>query len=535
MRPAAPVTAFGPPARRRPPRTRLGRAVDAVVAPLAATLTLAGAIAVLAVTRLNVGVKVQTGTAPGAPDRGLPVGATFYVAGLAERGDTVGPIEVRSMSDYRLKLGNRVSYGYLYDQLETFFAEGGVLANVARVVGPAAITGTKVLVDRAGAPLNTLTLTAKNAGAWSANLDVEVANGNVADTFTITLYVDDVVLEVYEDLATPAAAAIAINAGSELVTAVDNGSATAAPNNNPAVLAAAAFSAGTDDRASVVAADYVAALARFTDKGGIVAIPGQTSANVGAGLEAHAKAFARVYAAATAIAQSQAQAQAAALARRNANGAEHGGLFWPWVKTPDGAGGTRTIPPEGYVAAMRTRALRESGPWRAPAGDIARARFVVGVETELTAEQVDDAVAARVNPIITKAGGIRLYGWRSLSTDAANYRQLTGRDTLNLISIVGADDLEEFVFDTFDGDGRKLSAVYGKLDARLAPMREAGGLFARIVDGNEVDPGYVIDLSGNTPETLAADEVHAKVGARVSPTGETIFLDIVKVPVDSSL
>lgn len=487
------------------------------------------------------GTVVETYTNPGPSELLFALGATYYVAGLTERGDATEAVLVSSLPDFVDKFGSWVSYGSVYDSVAAYFAEGGVRAYVARVVGDSATTGELTLVDRAGTPLDTLTVAAKDPGSWSTRIKVKVDDGSVTNTFKITVLLDDEVAEVYNNLATPAAAVFALQS-STLVTATDESSATAAPNNNPAVLAATALSAGSDDRGSLVAADHVAALDRFTAEmgSGRVAIPGFPASQVGAGIRAHvATKPGRIGLVAPPAAQTVAQAKAAALEHLGTSNSEYVGLFYPWVKVPDGAGGTRTVSPEGYVAGVSARSHIQEGPWRAPAGEIAIARHVRGVETELTAAQIDDLNEENVNPIRTLAGTVRLYGWRSLSADTVNYRLLTGRDVMNEVSAIGVRKLERFVFGTVDGRGHFQRQIEDEMRAILEPMRTAGGLYERTnpETGDLIDIGYTVDAGPgvNTPDRLARDEVAVDVALRVSPTAELIRLRITKVSFQTAL
>lgn len=538
MTPAAPVPHVTHPrlVHARRPRRWLGRVAEAVVAPFALPLALLGAFMAFMASRTTIvaGVSVKTGARPGASTLERTPSATYFVAGQAERGSTVDPIEIRSMAEYAEKLGARVAYGTLYDDLEMFFAEGGSRAYVARVVGAAATTGLLNLQDRNGAPANTVRLTAKSAGAWSSTLTAQVADGVLANTFSVFLRLNGDLVEQYLDQATPAAFVAEVNARSALVTATDLASATAAPNNNPKVIAATALSAGSDDRASIVAADYVAALARFgTGLGaGAVAVPGQSANAVHAGLITHAKDNRRVALLSPAVASSVASVKTTANGLRVTSGSEFAEIAYPWVKVPDGAGGTRTISPEGYIAGVRARAHREAGPWRAPAGEIAVARRVVGTEAELTQAQVDDLLTSRVNPIRTIAGTVRLYGWRSLSVDQVNFLVLTGRDTLNHIATLAEQRLERFVFAPIDGRGHLFAQIEAEITAILEPIRLAGGLFeASDGDGNVIDPGYTVDAHQGATE----NEVVVDIGIRISPTAELITVSIVKVAFDEPL
>ncbi|WP_020393459.1 hypothetical protein, partial [Kribbella catacumbae] len=242
------------------------------------------------------GVIVRTATRSGPTNPPSPESARYFVAGLAERGDTTGAILVRSMAEYEVRLGQRVAYGALYDDLRTFFEEGGSEAYVARVVGAAPTTGFLVLKDRAaGVPLDTLRVEASSPGAWSTDVSVEVAAGTAAGSYKLLVFYKGTFAEVFDNLVTPADA-VGATKNSIYIRALSLGSATAPPANQPAILAKTALSAGDDKRGSVVAAGVTGALARFgPDLGpGAVGIPGYPHDLVGAATIAHCKAHRRL-------------------------------------------------------------------------------------------------------------------------------------------------------------------------------------------------------------------------------------------------
>jgi hypothetical protein len=483
---------------------------------------------------MPVGVLVDTVTVPAGSGDDTTASATFFLSGLTERGSVTAPVLVRSVGEAVRLLGDRVTYGAVYDQLETFFNEGGGRAYVARVVGGAATVGALTLVDRAAVPVNTLRIDAKDPGAWSSRVTVEVADGIVANTFTLVVRYDGDVVETYANLPSPAAAVTA-TANSAFIRAVDLGSATAPPANNPAVRAATALSAGTDDRAAVVAADYIAALARFGPElgAGAVAIPGQPHTATAAGIAAHARGNNRTALLAPALGTSVAAASAAARGLRTTTGAEHLGFFYPWVQVPDGAGTVRTISPEGYVAGVRARDISARGVGHPPAGAVAVSRHVTGTERTLTRDEINTLADDAVNPIRSGGTGVRLYGWRSLSTDEANYKFLNAREILNDLSVRGEAELEQFAQSrTIDGKGHLFSEVETAVAGVAEPLRASGALHE-----GEDDPGYKIDTgpSVNTDATIAQGEVRAVLSVRVSPVGELIRLTIRKVALRAEL
>lgn len=481
------------------------------------------------------GVVVRTETQAGPSAALRSPSSQFFVVGITERGDTTKPVLVRGMADVAAQMGDRVSYGAVWDQLKVYFDEGGLQAYVARVIGASATKGTLTLQDRAGSPVNTVRIDAMNAGAWSSRLKVAVANGSLTNTYKISVYLDDILVEEKSNLATPADAVTAFK-DSIYIRAVDLGSATATPNNNPAVLAATALSAGSDDRASVVDADYVTALARFTkDLGdGAVAIPGRTTTAIWTGIESHCEANNRL----GLLASGVSDGKSALLARNAEVKSEYCGIFAPWIVVSDGGTGTRTISPEGYVAAKRAVAHDTVGPWRIPAGEIAIASTLVDVQTRFSDTDANDLDAGRINVIRYIAGVPRLYGWRSLSVDETNYWFLKDRDLLNYLVTEATKRLETYVFQPIDRKGHLLAAVNATVVGLVDPISRVGGLYPLLNSaGQQVDPGYKVDTgtSVNTDTTLANNEVRARLSVRISPAGGLVSLTIVKVGITSGL
>jgi hypothetical protein len=404
-------------------------------------------------------------------------------------------------------------------------------------VGAAATTGALAapLDDQAGTPVTTLSVAASSPGAWSSAISVSVLDGAGADTFRIKVFRSAVLVEDFVNLHSPAEAVSKINARSAYIRLTNLASVTAAPNNNPAVVGPLTLTAGTDDRGAIVAATYVAALARFTaDLGdGAVAIP-RIGSTVHAGLTIHANAFNRI----ALLTAAQAVDKATLIAAAEAANAQRAGLFTPWVRVPDGFGGTKAISSEGFVAAARAKAHQLSGPWRAAAGEISKSVYVVAPDVVLSSADMTELDENAVNVIRTIASTVRLYGWKSTSSDVENWAYLIGADTVNRVVVEATKRLEQYVFGVIDSSGHMLTAVHGTLVGIVLPMASAGGLFASYdIDGNQVDPGYAVrtDSSINTVENLALNTVLAEVTIRVVPTAALVLLTVTKAAVTAAL
>lgn len=490
------------------------------------------------------GVNVRTATRSGPVNAAVPAAGRYFVAGILERGRTDAAGKVRSLAELEVMYGARIAAGFVYDDLRTYFEEGGSEAHVVRTVGPAATVGTFSLLDGAGVPVATVAIDALGAGSWSSRVEVAVVAGSLPGTRKLEVYFDTVgvadakPVESFDNVDTPVTFVTAAEA-SRYVRARNLGSVTAAPANLPAVRAKVALSAGADDTAGVTAAMLVTALDKFVPGlgAGVVAIPGYPSSSTAAGLKAHAKAHRRLFLTSVARGATVNDAKNAAAALLAPDG-EYGGLVYPGVRIPGPGGTVKIVAPEGYAAAMRARAHRDAGPYRAPAGEIARARFVLGPEVELSKADGNSLDEAGVSAIRTIGNSTRLYGWRSLSTDLSNYALLTGRDVLNVLAVEAEDRLEQYVFRSIDGKGQLYGEVEAELIGLVDPMARAGGLFAKVRDdGTILDPGYGVD-TGPTVNTAAvqnANTVAAVLAVRVSPVGTLIDLTIVKAGLTASV
>lgn len=483
------------------------------------------------------GVIVSAGAVAGPSTPTSAPSGTYFVAGQAERGSATAAQLVTNLAEFVAHFGTLTTYGALYDDVAMFFEEGGSRAYVTRVVGPAATTGALAapLDDQAVAPVSTLEVDASSPGAWSSSLSVSVLAGAGADTFRIKVFRSGVLVEDFTNLHSPAEAVSKINANSLYIRLTNLASATAAPDNNPAPVGPLTLTAGTDDRAAITAAHYVTALEQFTaDLGdGAVAIPGIGS-TVHAGLIAHADAFNRI----ALLTAARAADKATLIGHAETADAKRAGLFAPWLRVPDGFGGTKAISSEGFVAAARSKAHQLSGPWRAAAGEVSKSSYVVAPDEVLSSADMTELDDNAVNVCRTIASTVRLYGWRSTSSDVENWGYLIGADTVNRVVVESTKRLEQYVFGVIDSSGHLLTAVHGTLVGVVLPMASAGGLFASYdVDGNQVDPGYAVrtDSSINTVESLATNKILAEVTIRVVPTAAMVILTVTKAAVTATL
>jgi hypothetical protein len=476
----------------------------------------------------SIGVQVTTKLSSGPSNVGTPSGR-LHIAGLTAYGPADRGVVLDSIAKFEALYGGRTAYSSnAYDTARLYFEEGGNELVMSRVVGPAATKGALTLKD--SADVNTVKVESKDPGAHSTDYTVQVTNNG--STFDVTIRRAGTALVTYTGLTSPADF-VQKSATNAYVTVTSLGSVTAAPGDNPKTLAATALSAGTDDRAAVTAQHHIDALdAGAGAEGGAVAVPGYTVAQIGTLLLAHAAAKGKIALLAVPATSTPDEAAAAAAGLANDPNGAYGGIFYPHLIIPDG-GATRTISPEGYVAAVRARAHRDTGFWQVPAGNRAKTRWVLGTATPIDTTINDTLAESLVNGIVTTNSNVRLYGWQSLSTDRDNLGLLTARDALNNLTLQVKAALEPFVFETNDGKGHLRSYVESAVVGVLDPIAKRDGFYALLDDDEqEIDPGYrvVVDEALNPITAQAENKVVVSMSVRLSPTAQLIQVEIIKVP-----
>lgn len=506
------------------------------------------------------GISVTTGVRVGPTGVDTAPASTLFIAGTAERGPINEARLVLGMSQFESIYGEFTSGTTLWDNVKTFFEEGGTRCYVARTAGGSSPALAKADVDIVDASAGIcVTLTAKNEGVWAntgggkegLKAIVTVASSAV----TLSVYYKNVLVwtggpfvnETLIDGSTKYAKQSiveAVNSApalSELLTA-----ATGASNLVPAANTYS-LTGGVDNTSTATAANYVSALALFDyDLGsGAVAIPGQASATIWAGLRDHAIANRRIALCASAqsadstTALGDADGYWGTTAATRTEGS-YMAWFWPWVEVPDGYGSVRAQSPEAYAAAARARAHSQTGAWRIGAGEISTAKYVTGLyavdssgnRVTVTKTLADTMDAGRVNSLRVINGAVRVYGARSVSADDTNWRFITYRDTLNYITMQAEKALEPLVFSPIDGRGNLFGRVEATLTGLMEPIRINGGVYEGVNQdtGQIVDRGYSVDVSSanNPVAQLAEGVVSAVIGVRVSPVADQYSITITK-------
>lgn len=453
---------------------------------------------------------------------------TAFIAGLSDTGASTFTRAIHSLQEFVTVYGQRQTYSVLYDSVEAFFREGGNLAYIGRVVGPGATSGFKNLLD-AGAAVS-LIATAVGPGAWSANYKVAVVAGVGAGTFKIQVTdTNNVVLEDSGDLLTQSAA-VQWSQQSNYIRITLGASA-----NNPAVAAAAALSAGNDDRGNITDAQWLAALNLFSaDLGpGQVLAPGRITTTGHTQLRDHAEANNRV-----ALLDAPDTPTVATLTADAATfKSRFSAYFAPWLQIPPvTVGGNRTIPPSPVVAGIIARNDNSLGPNRPSAGGAGVSRLAVDISQPSWSDTNRQTLnASGVNVIRRMFGGIRIYGWRSLADPVSDINWLGfGNGRLHTaiaaqLGVVG----ENFMFDEIDGqNGETIGGFHDAIAGIMMDFYNSNQLF-----GDTPDAAFAVDTSPavNTLTLIQNNELHAVVTYKAATMAEYVQIEVVKRLVTLSL
>jgi hypothetical protein len=426
-----------------------------------------------------------------------------------------------------------------YDSAETFFKEGGSVLYVGRVVGPGAVTASVMIPDNVAA--NTLQAQAKGPGDYGNDLNV-VIRTNAQDanipvgSFRVRVQTDAaVVLEESYDLLDDQAAIVWGNNVSKYIKFVDQAS-TLDP-----VAGTYSLASGTLDSAGITDTQWLAALDRFTsDLGpGQVFAPGRTTSAGHIQIANHALANNRIAVldgADTAVAATLI-AMPAAVIDSGARRSRFSGIFAPWLNITGLTGGTfRVVPPSPAVAGLMAR---NDAAGRSPNDPSAGERGIFNSVLSLTQSYIDaDREAlntAGVNIIRDIFGTRKVYGYRT-TADPVNDARWVGLGNSRLHRAVAALAYavgERFIFRQIDGQGRLFNEFGGSLIGEVCmPFFLAGSLY-----GESPQEAFSVNVGPtvNTTATIEANEIHAVITLRMSPFGEEVTIEIVKLLVSETI
>lgn len=445
-------------------------------------------------------VSVVVNTSPSSPPSAGPVSGRYFIVGQTQKGSTT-PTIIRSMREYIAEYGSRTVGPAMYDAAELALRSGVAELVVTRAVGPSPV--------RASASLESgdIVVTAKDFGAFANAFTAAY----VSATKTLTV-VTDVGTETYTGTTIAELIAAANASTTVTVTSTNN----ALPSSD---VSATNLTLGADDFGNVA---WATTLATITpDLGpGAIATPGVAHASTGQALATHAAANDRLGLVTVAAGSNLSTATSAAATIRGYTSSTHLAFVWPHVTVPDGTGAQRTVDPTAFAAGLRARAHAVGIGESALAERYARQVVDVAPEIAVTSADWSTANAARISVVRTVAGVTRLYSWQTVNAAKTNLLPAQYRDMVNALSYGGSVILESYVGQP--GTAATYAAAAGELSGFLSGY--AAYLQPRISGGVQVDPGYVVSVSGGFDP--ADNRISADVSIRFAESVEFVDFTI---------
>jgi phage tail sheath protein FI len=494
------------------------------------------------------GVYVQETLNPSQSTTGLSSDTIGAFVGPNDRGP-ITPTLVTSWSDYVNKFGswNTTASNDLALAVYMFFANGGRQAYVNRVVGSGAAAATRTLLDRAGSPQSTLTLTAANPGVWAVNsgayygVSFSITDSVITGYFDLTVYFGGItapyVVEKFTDLSMTSTdaryAPSVINTGSRyLVAAAVSGNTSTGATKNPALIAVASgsLSSGNDGTAVSSVTSYSAFdtirnplllnVAGFTDattvnaaiayavsRGDIfVIIDGKVASDGTDDTVANQLSLAATY-----------------------TTTSYAAVYYPRVTISDptrgtgsATGATKLVGQGGAVAGLFVSTDNSRGVFKAPAGLQSRIAGAVSV-TPLTNANLDslNSASAPVNAIrFVPGSGIVVMGARTLDPAYVS-RYVPVRRTLIYLEKALSDLTQFAIFEPNDPAlWRRLRSTVSSF---LTNFWSQGGL-------RGVTPSQAffvkIDDTNNPQSAIDNGEVHIEIGVALQRPAEFVVIKI---------
>ncbi|MGW5361045.1 phage tail sheath family protein [Actinopolymorpha pittospori] len=199
---------------------------------------------------------------------------------------------------------------------------------------------------------------------------------------------------------------------------------------------------------------------------------------------------------------------------------DHGTLYFPWLLAYDPVTGTTTpTAPSGHVAGVWARTDAQRGVHKAPANE-PLAGGVVDLTYQVTRQEQELLNPRGVNCIRGFAdAGIRIWGARTLSAEASEWRYLNVRRTCNMLKESIEEGTRWIVFEP--NDHSLWTSIRCEINAFLTRVWRDGALFGRTPN----EAFFVkCDEETNPPEVRDAGQVVALIGvAPVKPAEFVVF------------
>jgi len=455
--------------------------------------------------------------------------STGAFVGIAEKGALDKPKLVTNWSQFVKDFGAHRRDSFLAHAVQGFFLNGGSRCFVVRVASATAAIASTVLQDRASPPEDTLRVQALNEGEWGNRLSLDTADGTKipATEFMLIVKLDGEVVETWDDLSLDPEAEnyveAVVNDDSAYLQVTDLESATAEPDNRPAVQVGTPLVGGADGASDITDSDYVG---NSADRSGLYAfdtvdeinnlcVPGvSTQTVVQAALDyCDGRGDCGFI-----VDSPEGGDPISTKTFRELFDSSRGYYYFPRIKALDPlTKRVKVIPPSGHIAGVFARSDGERGVHKAPSNEVVRG--AVGLEHEVTDGEQEILNPAGVNCIrVFRGRGIRIWGARTMSSD----RSLTHIHKRRFLMFVEESVSESTQWIVHEpSDERLWGKIVRSVSAFLRRQWLEGALFG------STEAYYVkCDAETNPPEVRAAFQVITEIGVNIVETAEFVVFRI---------
>ena len=196
---------------------------------------------------------------------------------------------------------------------------------------------------------------------------------------------------------------------------------------------------------------------------------------------------------------------------------KYGAYYFPWIQVYDPERGNVFIPPSGHIAGVYARVDNERGVHKAPANEIIRG--ALALRYNISKGEQDILIPKGINCIRTmQGGGIRIWGARTLSTDAS-WKYINVRRLFIMVESSIERATQWVVFEP--NDSRLWKRVTRTISSFLTLVWRQGALF-----GETPEKAFYVkcDEETNPPETIDVGQLIVEIGlAPVKPAEFVIF------------
>lgn len=202
---------------------------------------------------------------------------------------------------------------------------------------------------------------------------------------------------------------------------------------------------------------------------------------------------------------------------------KYGAYYFPWIQVYDPERGNVFVPPSGHIAGVYARVDNERGVHKAPANEIVRG--ALGLKYNISKGEQDILNPKGINCIRTmQGGGIRIWGARTLSTDAS-WKYINVRRLFIMVESSIERATQWVVFEP--NDHRLWKRVTRTISSFLTLVWRQGALF-----GETPEKAFYVkcDEETNPPETIDVGQLIVEIGMAPTKPAEFVIFRIGQMP-----